>query len=418
MKAPASDTIAAEGISRDEKQRELQALLRSGIVREHTGLHALLTYLGSRALANGGEPPKEYTIGVEALGKPADYDPRIDPTVRVDIGKLRAKLRDHYQKQGASSAVQLEIPRGHYHLVYSRVSQRARGRPVAAVLWAGVAMAAIGLGLGFVAGRATRPASTHVELSPELRAFWAPFIRGNAPVLISYGTPLFLKLDRAFYRDPRVNRPEDAEGLADFDSVLLATRPTERRWVINYTGVGEAEGVFAITRLLASQGVRLEVQRSSNLSWEDMKGKHAILLGSHKFNAQIRELPVQAKFQAASQPSRIVNLKPGPGETADYKTVTSGPNGEILEEYAVVSVFRGFTHDTRLLVLACSSSEGTGAAAEYVTRTDTLRELLTKMGVSPTRPVLPEAFQIVIRAQMKGGVPVRLSYQSHHVLLR
>jgi hypothetical protein len=52
------------------------------------------SWRGKKSLENG-DPLKEYTIGVEALGKPTDYDPRLDPTVRVDISKLRAKLREY-----------------------------------------------------------------------------------------------------------------------------------------------------------------------------------------------------------------------------------------------------------------------------------------------------------------------------------
>ena len=51
-----------------------------------------LSYIVLEALAGRSDQLKEYTIGVEALGKPEGYDPRLDPTVRVDISKLRAKM--------------------------------------------------------------------------------------------------------------------------------------------------------------------------------------------------------------------------------------------------------------------------------------------------------------------------------------
>jgi hypothetical protein len=412
-----SESAGPAGITPEEKQKELVALLRSGVVRENTGLYSLLSYLGRKSLDNGVEPLKEYTIGVEALGKPADYDPRVDPTVRVDIGKLRAKLAEYYEKQGAASPIRVDIPRGHYHLVFSPATRKgpSRIRRVLAALGpAGGAVALAGLGLGFLTGRASRVPSASGELSAELRAFWGPFVGSRAPVLISYGTPLFLKLDRSYYRDPHVNDPRDAEGLDSVGRLLKEMKPAERRWVVNFTGLGEAEAVFQITRLLAAHRATLQVQRSTNLSWEDMKGKHVILLGSHKFNSQISELPLEAKYQVASHPPRVVNLQPAPGEPPEYRTLAAGRYGEILEEYALISMYPGFTQGTRLLVLACSSSEGTGAAAEYVTRSDTVKELLGKMGLGPGR-ALPEAFQVVVKAQMKGGIPLRLSHVSHHV---
>ncbi|MBI4476367.1 MAG: hypothetical protein HY654_04285, partial [Acidobacteria bacterium] len=102
---PPARGAGAEEPSREEKQRELDALLRGGIVRERTCLHSLLCYLGKKAIEDSTGPVKEYTIGIEALGKPEDYDPRLDPTVRVDIGKLRTKLRDYYQGPGSTSSV-------------------------------------------------------------------------------------------------------------------------------------------------------------------------------------------------------------------------------------------------------------------------------------------------------------------------
>jgi hypothetical protein len=111
-----------------------------------------------------------------------------------------------------------------------------------------------------------------------------------------------------------------------------------------------------------------------------------------------------------------VNLKPAGVEPADYRTVRTSPNGEVLEEFALVSVYEGFLPGTHLMVLSCSSSEGTGAAAEYVTRADTVKGLLREMGVDPRARRLPRAFQVVVKASMKGGIPVQLSHVAHHVL--
>jgi hypothetical protein len=38
------------------------------------------------------------------------------------------------------------------------------------------------------------------------------------------------------------------------------------------------------------------------------------------------------------------------------------------------------------------------------------------MGVDPRARRLPRAFQVVVKASMKGGIPVQLSHVAHHVL--
>lgn len=133
-KLPATG-VGSEELSQEAKQRELDALLRSRIVRERTCLHSLLCYLGKKAIEDGAEPLKEYTIGIEALGKPEDYDPRLDPTVRVDIGKLRTKLRDYYQGPGSTSSVRAEIPKGQYHLVFVRARSVSPAHPPERQFW-------------------------------------------------------------------------------------------------------------------------------------------------------------------------------------------------------------------------------------------------------------------------------------------
>jgi hypothetical protein len=78
LRSPASD-LAFSAASRGERQQELDYLLASGIVRENTQLYNLLAYLGRKSFADLTGPLKEYVIGIEALGKPEDYDPASGP---------------------------------------------------------------------------------------------------------------------------------------------------------------------------------------------------------------------------------------------------------------------------------------------------------------------------------------------------
>src|SRR5688500_1363462 len=55
---------------------------------QHSETHRrLLRYLAEVSI-EGRTDLKEYTIGLDALGKSADYNPQSDSTVRVQIGKL------------------------------------------------------------------------------------------------------------------------------------------------------------------------------------------------------------------------------------------------------------------------------------------------------------------------------------------
>jgi hypothetical protein len=411
-------------ISLTEKKQAAEALLRVGIVRENTNLHYLLTYLIQHSLVEQAEPLKEFTIGVEALGKPQGYDPRLDSTVRVDISKLRAKLHEYYQKDGATSPLRIEIPRGQYDITYTRVPHLVVAPEVApiapppklrAFYWWGAAIAVVAGLLGFGIARFFVAKPQVKPLTPELQAFWQPYLSSSAPTLIVYGTPLFVRLDTYFYRKPTLNNWDEAENDDEVKRVAAELKTTNKRPSYKFTGVGEAEALFLLTRLMTDHQASARVKRSRSLGWEDMKGRQVILLGSQKYNPQILKLPFQPKFEADR--GRVTNMRPQPGEPVEYLNVFQDQiqAGELLEAYAIISVCEGIDPDTRVTLLSCSANEGTGGAAEYVTRPNTMKEMFEQMKLDPAQP-LPKAFQVVIRVKLNEGIPVQLDYVTHHIL--
>ncbi|MCW5980168.1 MAG: hypothetical protein KIT09_18945 [Bryobacteraceae bacterium] len=63
---------------------------------------------------------KETVIGVEFFQRDPAYDPRKDPIVRVEAHRLRRRLREYYQSEGAQDPWQLELPAGAYLPVVRR----------------------------------------------------------------------------------------------------------------------------------------------------------------------------------------------------------------------------------------------------------------------------------------------------------
>jgi TolB-like protein len=57
---------------------------------------------------------KEYVIGVEVFDRKPDYDPRVDPIVRVEARRLRSKLKAYYEGDGVADPVRIEFPSGSY----------------------------------------------------------------------------------------------------------------------------------------------------------------------------------------------------------------------------------------------------------------------------------------------------------------
>jgi TolB-like protein len=104
----------------DEVRAQLDRILASETFATATRLRRFLRYVVERSLAGEHEQLKEYVVGVEVFDRDDAYDPRIDAIVRVEAGRLRAKLDDYEQGAGAADAVRIRIPRGSYAPVFER----------------------------------------------------------------------------------------------------------------------------------------------------------------------------------------------------------------------------------------------------------------------------------------------------------
>lgn len=67
-----------------------------------------------QTLRGRGDELKESVLAVEVYDRPPDYNPKIDPIVRNDGRRLRAKLREYYEIEGSSDPVIIEILKGSY----------------------------------------------------------------------------------------------------------------------------------------------------------------------------------------------------------------------------------------------------------------------------------------------------------------
>jgi len=117
-----------------EEKNELRTVLNSGIFTRAPNLENLLTYVCTKYFEGAAEQIKEYNIAVEALGRLSGFDPKRDSIVRVEAHRLRKRLRDYYEADGAGHAVRIEIPAGQYAPQFRRqVPQPGMDNPAAAL---------------------------------------------------------------------------------------------------------------------------------------------------------------------------------------------------------------------------------------------------------------------------------------------
>jgi serine/threonine-protein kinase len=88
-----------------------------------------LRFAAEQALDGNGGQLKEGVIGAEVFDRATGYDPRLDPIVRVEARRLRAKLCAYYEGPGHTDSLVIEFPKGGYAPVF-RLAQDHAPPPV------------------------------------------------------------------------------------------------------------------------------------------------------------------------------------------------------------------------------------------------------------------------------------------------
>jgi len=413
-----NDTRGA-GVERDELHAQIERLNHSGVLHGSESLCKLLTYLAEHSRDSPGASLKEYQIATEVFGRSADFDPRLDSTVRVQTGRLRSKLAEYYGGEGAADRLVIEIPKGAYALTaHARPpaekpappapaeppalppARSLRAYPLSWFFLSVLIGAAVVLVLAVAVNRYTLvplPTTLAERPTPALQAFWSGFTGGPDAPLVVYSNAEF------------VGRPET--GLRYFNPSVDGGKQI----LDHYTGVGEVMAVHELDHVFATLQHPVRIKRGRLLTWDDAKSSDLIFIGSPSENLSLRELPGTRDFVFERKPVdprkadlMISNRHPHSGERREY--LASEP--PITADYALVALTSGLNPNRRVLILAGITTFGTQAAVEFVCREARLEELASKLGV-PARRRLPP-FEAVLRVKLSGGVPVQSEIMALH----
>ena len=98
--------------SPDSVRAQLDRILAGRAFRGAERPGRFLRFIVEQALA--GNQLKETLLGVEVFGRNPSYDPRLDGVVRVEAVKLRARLKEYYETEGAADPIRIDLPKGGY----------------------------------------------------------------------------------------------------------------------------------------------------------------------------------------------------------------------------------------------------------------------------------------------------------------
>ena len=393
---------------------QVERLCSSEALHSSESLCRLLRYLAQKELETPGIHVKEYQIATEVYGRPTDFDPQVDSTIRVQAARLRGKLNDYYLGEGANDPIVVELPRGSYSVhFHHRTPENGKPKaetgaahspsaatppgtprllvPITALL--SVLVVILGVALVVMArDRQTAQASFPAASAPKaFQVFWHPFV--NTPE-----EPWVIFSNGAF-----VGRPET--GMRYFD----ARRDSKNQIWDHYTGVGEVLAIHELDQVFSDLHQRLRVKRGSLFSLDDAKNNDLIFVGSPSENLTLSDLPSMKEFvfqRMSAGPRKgdlaIVNVHPREGETRAFLASPSGT--PITEDYAVVALMPGLNPTRSLMVLAGTTTFGTQAAVEFVCRTASVEGLLSQLSASTPGDLKP--FEAVVKVKIALGVPV------------
>ncbi|HJQ30859.1 MAG TPA: hypothetical protein VJ866_01695 [Pyrinomonadaceae bacterium] len=455
-------------LGREQKLAQLEKVLQSRTLQNSESLKAFLRFVVEKTVEDEGALLKEYTIATEVFGRNSDYDPRIDSVVRVQAGRLRTKLQEYYTTEGKGDPVVIDLPKGHYHPVFVRAreegegaaSQSAaqtpnppqanghaaavaqadaapraegrrpsvRGRTVTYLLAGLVVLFAAAALTLYLSNRKQQQAATEgadpTLSTDESRAVWSLFVDDPQPPLLVLSSPTVIRFING--ADPEALSAR-AIPLSPEQTRLLGSAPEFKgQWAGGesprlipslgmYTGMGEAIGLHRLTDLFRTANKNILLKQSRQVSAADLKYRNVILLGSIYVNEWSRRLPSVEKFSYTFN-ATIENHDPQPGEEREFKPQFDPQTGALVTDYALVTVKPNVSGEHAVMNLAGIFSEGTEAAAEFVTARNHLAALGQRLRQLGGAAGPPRYYQALLKVGVENGTPTTIELISLHAL--
>ena len=113
---------------------QLGRILKSPALATSPSLCRFLRFIVEETLAGRSGSIKEYSLGVNVFGRGDEFNPRLDPIVRVQARNLRGRIDKYYSGEGARDPIVIELPKGAYVPVFRVLEQPAPPVIAAAVI--------------------------------------------------------------------------------------------------------------------------------------------------------------------------------------------------------------------------------------------------------------------------------------------
>ena len=417
------ECVAMPGAS--ERHALIDRVARSPHFARSARLRDFLLYVGHESLKAGVTEIHEQEIGVQVFGRSPSYDRSQDNIVRVNASELRKRIETYFCTDGSEEPLVFSIPRGGYRPVFrwreaekddSAIQEIAAPlveEPATAIvagkddrrwLWMWAALSSL-LAVACVAllweNHNLKKGTDLWAAQPTVTAFWtgvsnaAPqsdIVLPDASVSMSeeiLGKSISLSdyLDHNFIRpangeERSPNRQQDLQTIFNHNLVTLGD-------------FHAAQQILGLSPIVPS----LHLTLARFYGADSIKRNNVILIGGKKANPWVRlfdeKLNFTLEYDNLHSQAYVANRNPAADEQPVYAPVM---DRNAISAYSVIAYLPNPSKTGKVIILAGTDSDATGAAAEFLTSEEALRGLEEKFNTT-TMPY----FEVLLKTSRLSG---------------
>jgi hypothetical protein len=392
IRAPFSDA------ERDQVLAQLERMLESPLFSQSKRYAPFLRYIVEKTLDGQEAALKERIIGMEVLGRPSDYDSNNDPAVRVTAGEVRRRIAQYYQDPVHRGEPLINLFPGSYMPEFDLAhvgSQPPAELPLAPVEAAGTD----GL-LADVSQRAEAPGSLppsavsylttkrprrwllasvlgvtlaaccalaayrHYSQPSAVSQWWQPALGRSSNVILCVGM-----ID---------DIPTSANSTQGRDSETTATVGEYVRHR-NHVGLVDVIALERFASMLSMHNQSYRTLSAASTTFGDLRGGPVVLVAGLN-NPWTLRVTNPLRFHFAPSMNQETNaILDGQNPASRWTVDFSVPSTQTTHDYALIARLHDITTDQPIFIAAGLGSNGTSAAAEYMTSEVQMKKLIARL---------------------------------------
>jgi hypothetical protein len=421
----------------EEKQAALEAVLVSETFARPEQLRAFLRFVCEREMAGQASELTEYLIGTKALGRPEDFSPLEDSSVRTRAHELRQRLQKYYADENPGATVRIELRKGSYTPHYAvgpsaAPSVPAETRSPRRFQWAAgwvdrwVGKVLAGCLVASVAALVVIDRIQGPAVEPALKRAWAPLVSQDPEILICIGVRLHLNvapyLGTVPDGTPRYPAPDELYALFSRYRDLPKGARLEMEPVQTAVPMENVESVAKVVATLQVLHAQFRILPETDSPLNALRDTSAVLVGSPWYSRAasvlLEKTPWTIRWDEATRQVGIFGQGPREGKRF---VPQRGPRGEYQEVFGLVTVLPNNTTSggaRSIVVLSGLTPAGTHCAATFFTSGTDLKDLAERFRRDGFKS-WPRSYQVVVRCRASDDDHLlSYTYETHEILIK